>query len=86
MSFSLIVSRAAVKEFLAMPKREREQMKTRLEAIASEPEGSHPSVMAMKGEPVGRFRVRQGDWRAVYTLIDRDVVVIRIAHRREVYD
>jgi mRNA interferase RelE/StbE len=83
---SLILSRTAVKEFLAMPKREREQMKTRLEAIASDPEGSHPSVIAMKGEPAGRFRVRQGDWRAVYTLIDRDVVVIRIAHRREVYD
>jgi mRNA-degrading endonuclease RelE of RelBE toxin-antitoxin system len=40
----------------------------------------------MRGEPAGRFRVRQGDWRAIYALIDRDVVVIRIAHRREVYD
>jgi mRNA interferase RelE/StbE len=82
----LILLRPAVKEFLAMPKRERDQMKNRLEAIASDPDGTHPSVIAMRGEPAGRFRVRQGDWRAIYTLIDRDVVVIRIAHRREVYD
>jgi mRNA-degrading endonuclease RelE of RelBE toxin-antitoxin system len=82
----LILLRSAVKEFLAMPKRERDQIRTRLEAIASDLEGTHPSVITTRGEPAERFRVRQGDWRAIDTLIDRDVVVIRIAHRREVYD
>jgi mRNA-degrading endonuclease RelE of RelBE toxin-antitoxin system len=33
----------------------------------------------------GLFRVRQGDWRAVYAVEDGDVVVDRVAHRREVY-
>lgn len=83
---TLILPRAAAKEFLAMPKREREQMKARLEAIAADPGAQHPSVLAMKGEPAGRFRVRQGDWRAIFTVIDGDVFVIRIAHRKEVYD
>jgi mRNA-degrading endonuclease RelE of RelBE toxin-antitoxin system len=36
------------------------------------------------GEP-GVFRVRQGDWRAVFSLEEGDVIVDRVAHRREVY-
>lgn len=31
-----------------------------------------------------RYRLRHGDWRAVFELID-GVYVVRIAHRREAY-
>lgn len=33
------------------------------------------------------YRIRQGDWRAVYEVEDqtRRVIVIKIGHRREVY-
>jgi len=34
---------------------------------------------------VGVFRVRQGDWRAVYSIEDGDVIVERIGHRKMVY-
>ena len=35
----------------------------------------------------GIYRVRVGDWRIVYAIRDRElvVIVIRIGHRREVY-
>jgi mRNA-degrading endonuclease RelE of RelBE toxin-antitoxin system len=38
----------------------------------------------MVGRP-GVWRVRRGDWRAVYRVERGDVVVDRVAHRREVY-
>jgi mRNA interferase RelE/StbE len=82
----LIVSRDALKALKSMPKREAGQMLDRLKAIAADPAGLHPSVIAMQGEPAGRFRVRQGDWRAVFRIDGADVVVDRIGHRREVYD
>jgi hypothetical protein len=40
----------------------------------------------MQGEPTGRLRVRQGDWRAVFRVVDGDVVVLAVGHRREVYE
>ena len=83
---ALLLSPAAVKALLAMPRREREQLKARLDAIAAEPAGQPPSVTALQGEPRGRFRVRQGDYRAVFRVDGADVVVDRIAHRREVYE
>jgi mRNA interferase RelE/StbE len=37
--------------------------------------------------PEDLYRVRVGDWRMVYAIRDRElvVIVIRIGHRREVY-
>jgi mRNA interferase RelE/StbE len=82
----LILSPAATKALLAMPKREREQLRARLLAIAAAPHDRHPSVIAMQGAPAGRFRVRQGDWRAVFRIDADDVIVDVIGHRKEVYD
>jgi mRNA-degrading endonuclease RelE of RelBE toxin-antitoxin system len=82
---ALLLSPAAVKGLLAMPRREREQMKARLDAIAAAPAAQHPSVASLQGEPRGRFRVRQGDYRAAFRIDGADVLVDRIAHRREVY-
>jgi mRNA interferase RelE/StbE len=83
---ALTVSRDAVKALKSMPKREAGQMLDRMKAIAADPAEFHPGVIAMQGEPAGRFRVRQGDWRAVFRVDGADVVVDRIGHRREVYD
>lgn len=83
---ALLLSPASVKALRSMPKREREQLQARLTAIAAAPADRHPSVTAMQGAPAGRFRVRQGDWRAIFTVVDGDVAVLAIGHRREVYE
>lgn len=45
-----------------------------------------PGVEKLSGMD-GIYRVRVGDWRIVYAIRDRElvVIVIRIGHRREVY-
>ena len=42
-------------------------------------------VESVKGV-TGGFRIRVGDWRIVYTIGETSVWVVKIAHRREVYD
>ena len=81
-----LLSPAAVGALLTMPRREREQLKARLDAIAAAPARQHPGVTVLQGAPRGRFRVRQGDLRAVFRIDGADVVVDRIGHRREVYE
>ena len=39
----------------------------------------------LKGELEGLFKYRIGDYRAVYTRTADGVVVLRIAHRKDVY-
>jgi mRNA interferase RelE/StbE len=42
----------------------------------------------LRGGEHGRWRVRVGDYRVVYAIEDDRliVLVLRVAHRREVYD
>jgi hypothetical protein len=54
----LLLSPDATRALLRMPKRERDQLRARLVAIALDPAGRHPGVIAMQGAPPGRFRVR----------------------------
>jgi mRNA interferase RelE/StbE len=82
----LVWSRRASKGLASLPTKARAAMMDRLKAIAADPFARHANVEPLKGER-DAFRVRQGDWRAVYQ-VDRDAGLIRVvtvAARREVY-
>lgn len=46
-----------------------------------------PGAISLTGAGKGLWRVRAGDWRVVYQMDDarQTVLVVLIAHRREVY-
>jgi mRNA interferase RelE/StbE len=81
---ALLIPPAVFKQLAAVPKADARRLLARLEKIAEAPHASHPNVVQLAGEQ-GVFRVRQGDWRAVFSLEEGDVIVDRVAHRREVY-
>ena len=46
----------------------------------------HPdSFPTLKGQFAGLRKYRIGDYRVIYVILDDDVVILRIGHRREVY-
>lgn len=81
---ALLVPPAARKQLETMPMADAKRLLERLKRIAAAPEVLHPDVLPLVGKP-GVFRVRQGDWRAMFRIEGADVVVIQVAHRREVY-
>ena len=50
-----------------MSRKAASAMLDRLEAIAADPDGRHANVKSLSGIR-DAFRLRQGDWRAVYRL------------------
>jgi len=75
----------AVKELAGVPKEVRDALMERLKTIAHDPRAQHPGVRRLTGREC-EYRVRQGDWRAVYTIAGQgDVDVIHVRQRREVY-
>ena len=48
----------------------------------------HSNIRRLKGAMAGMLRYRVGDWRVIYEIDDdaRQVNVILIAHRRDVYE
>ncbi|HEY9663839.1 MAG TPA: type II toxin-antitoxin system RelE/ParE family toxin [Allocoleopsis sp.] len=49
---------------------------------------SHPNIKALKGDYVGFYRYRIGDYRVIYSINDElvQVFVIAIAHRSKAYE
>jgi mRNA interferase RelE/StbE len=81
--YKLLIRQSAAKELEALPLKERRRIAKRIEALAANPRP--PGSERMAGEK--KYRLRQGDYRILYSVEDSEVsvIVVRIAHRREAY-
>ena len=82
-NYNVALKRSAVKELEQLPPKDRTRIVTRIRALAANPRP--PGCEKLSGQE--RYRVRQGNYRILYE-IDAAVVrviVVRIAHRRDVY-
>jgi mRNA interferase RelE/StbE len=83
-AYTVELKPAAVRDLKAIPERERKRIKSRVDALAENPR-PHGAKALQGGE--GYLRIRVGDYRIIYTVLDRLllVVVIRVGNRRDVY-
>jgi len=81
---ALIIPAAVLKQMKAMPKADQARIIEALEQVAAGLTVRMPFVTEMIGEP-GVWRLRKGDWRAIFIIEGADVVVTRVGNRREVY-
>jgi mRNA interferase RelE/StbE len=82
--WSIEFSRDAVKALMRMPREQALRIRRKLDELARHPYDA-PKVKKLTEHP--GFRLRVGEWRVVYLLIEERLVihVIRIAPRGEVY-
>ncbi|HHQ49331.1 MAG TPA: type II toxin-antitoxin system RelE/ParE family toxin [Acidobacteria bacterium] len=84
-SYSLWIKASAAREIEAIePPKVRRQVVRRIQRISENP---RPHGCEKLGGQANRYRVRQGDYRIVYSVQDRilTVVVVKVGHRRDVY-
>lgn len=69
-----------------MPRHVSRRILERLKEVALDPFAAHGNVEPMSGMPA-HFRLRSGDWRAIYRIERRElrILVIKIAPRGGVY-
>ena len=82
-SYSLRIKRSAERELRNLPKTDLERVVRRIQRLAQEPRPARcEKLFGQNG-----YRVRQGDYRILYTVDDerRVVEILKIGHRREVY-
>jgi len=82
--YRIEIKRSAAKEIEAIGRlRDRQRVVARIMRLAEDPRP--PGCTKLTGEEA--YRIRQGDYRMVYTIADDVLVVevIRVGHRREVY-
>lgn len=82
--FKLRIKASAAKELQAIPnKRERQRIVKRIQSLEQDPR-PHGSQKLSGNE---RYRIRQGQYRIVYSIETDELVVyvVRIGHRKDVY-
>lgn len=82
-NYRVVITRSAAKELEEVPRKDREKIVSKIQALGSEPRPVGSEKLA--GDE--KYRVRHGNYRVLYQIDDGAVVVtvVRVAHRREVY-
>ena len=77
------MAKSAVKELERVPAKDRQRIVAKIWTLAENPR----PVGAEKLSGEDKYRVRQGDYRILYEIVDSDLIVtvVRIGDRREVY-
>jgi mRNA interferase RelE/StbE len=71
------------KDFSAVPKKDLQRIIHRIEALATDPRP--PGAAKLTGQE--RYRIRQGRYRIVYSIQDKQLTVwiVKVAHRKDIY-
>jgi mRNA interferase RelE/StbE len=82
-AYSVLIKRSAAKELEAVPKKDREKLVVKIHGLATNPRP--PGSEKLAGGD--KYRIRHGVYRVLYEIDEATVivVVVRVAHRREVY-
>jgi len=83
-AYSVEFSTAAARELRKLPRQVQASINPAIDALADNPRPH--GVEKISGEE-NAYRIRIGDYRVLYEIYDRRlvVIIIRVAHRREAY-
>ena len=90
--YKITVKKSAAKELEEIPGKELRKIVRRIQSLVQNPpprllveDKSGGGSQKLSGQQ--QYRVRQGDYRIVYSIDDKDSVIdiVKIGHRREIY-
>lgn len=81
--YELRYKRSVVKDLRGLPKTEVRRILARTQTLRDDPRP--PGVEKLSAQE--RYRLRQGNYRILYTVADTELLVeiVKVGHRREVY-
>jgi mRNA interferase RelE/StbE len=82
LAYNVVYKKSVLRDLKKISKSEARTLLNQLEKEISRKPGSYP---ALKGQFAGLRRLSVGDYRVIYVILEKEVLVLRIAHRREAY-
>jgi mRNA interferase RelE/StbE len=82
-NYKILIKNSAAKELARLPKKDVQRITSKIKSLSADPR-PHGCEKLSAHE---RYRIRQGNYRIVYSIEDDQLIiyVIKIAHRSEVY-
>lgn len=69
------------KELKVIPRQDQVRVLRRIRDVADDPRP--PQSKKLTGQE--RYRLRQGNYRILYEIQDQQLLIVKVAHRRDVY-
>ena len=82
MAFNVVYKKSVHRDLKKLSKAEARRIIEQLEKDLSKRPETYP---ILKGQFAGLRKYRIGDYRVIYAIIEKDVLVLRIGHRRDIY-
>ena len=83
MAFEITYKKSVSKDIASLGKAEARRILDKIDKdLATRPD-SYP---VLKGQFAGLRKFRVGDYRVIYAILGTQVLVLRIGHRREIYE
>ena len=84
--YEIIITKVAEKQLKKLPNAEQSKIADKIQKLSSDPKPS--GVKPLKGKLAPYYRIRSGNYRIIYAVEDEKLVVlvVKIAHRKEVYE
>ena len=81
--YNILIKPSAVKDIENIPRKDRIRIILKIQGLADTPRPQ--GCEKLTGE--NRYRIRQGVYRIVYSVSDRElqIIVVKVGHRRDVY-
>ena len=81
--YEICIKQSAIKELENIPKKELQKLVKKIQALSEEPRPQGAKKLSHKEQ----YRIRQGDYRAIYSIDDDNlnVYIIKVGHRKEIY-
>jgi len=85
MAYAVEIARPAKRQLIKLDAPTRKKVSRRIDSLAKEPRP--PGVAKLTDVPLPIYRVREGQYRVLYTINDDEliVLVVRVARRSEAY-
>ena len=82
MAFNIQYKKSVAKDLARIGKPDARRLLEKIEKELSSHPARHP---VLQGPLAGLRKLRMGDYRVIYAILDNDVLILRIGNRREVY-
>lgn len=83
MAFDIAYKKSVAKDLAGLGKTDARRILAKIEKDLPLRAASYP---ALKGPFSGLRKLRIGDYRVIFAIIEKQVLVLRIGHRRDIYD
>ena len=82
-NYSIVFKQSVAKDLRSIPKKDVQRILKRIDGLIDDPR----SVGAEKLSGDEKYRIRQGNYRILYTIEDDiiTVTIVKVGHRRDIY-